>query len=116
MIYGEMLDRVIVDGIAAAVADYDRADQENQRDGSVRGFNDCRGKTPEELIVLLGEAESRATEAHFANRDDYWYWRCRALEVEWVCNVVSAALRIQLAGHLPTARGAIKAAEIVGVS
>lgn len=56
MTVNELLERVITDGIAAAVADYDRADEEDKRDGSVRGFNDCRDKSPGELVVLWGEA------------------------------------------------------------
>jgi hypothetical protein len=48
----------------------------------------------------------------------YWFWRCRAAEIEWVTNVLSNILRAQ--GLPPigtmTARGALKAAEIVGVS
>lgn len=115
--YEQLLERVIKDGIEAVMADYDRADEEDKRDGAVKGFNDCRGKTPEQLVELLVEAEQRANVARRdPENDNYWYWCCRALEVEWVCNVVSAALRMPLASHLPTARGAMKAAEIVGVA
>ena len=57
--------------------------------------------------------------------DDYWEARCYALEVEWVANVVSAALvsAAMLCGGktaipviiTPTTRGMMKAREILGV-
>ena len=116
MDYMSFLAEIIRRGIDACVADYHRPDQENKRDGSVRGFNDCRGLWPDGLVALYAEANQRAQEAHGDDKEDYWYWRCRALEIEWVCNVVSAGLRIQLLGPLPTMRGCLMAADIVGVA
>ena len=46
----------------------------------------------------------------------YWRVRCFALEVEWTCNVVSAALVNQGLGEAivpPTARGVMQAARIL---
>jgi hypothetical protein len=45
----------------------------------------------------------------------YWSQRYKALQIEWVLNVLSVGLKQPLLAHLPTARGAMKYAEIVGV-
>ena len=57
----------------------------------------------------------------FHVKDNYWWFRCFQLEVEWVCNVVSAMLMNEghhtpLLSWLPTANGAMKAASIVGIA
>jgi hypothetical protein len=48
----------------------------------------------------------------------YWFWRCRALEIQWVVNVLSNILVAN--GALPigdmTVRGRMKAAEMLGVA
>jgi hypothetical protein len=112
--------RVIDDGIAAAKEDY-AGEAENRRlmrEGSVQGFVECRLKTPAELALLLREADERANVAFCDPEGDrYWYWRCRALEIEWVCNCLSAILYNQGLPTIipPTYRGMMKAAEIVGV-
>lgn len=115
MDYGTFLNRIIEDGIAAAEKDY--VDDQQKRDGAVRGFNECRGKSPEELVVLWTEASKRAQDAHLEDAGDYWFWRCRNAEIEWVCNVVSAMLVNQgkppLFSWHPTAHGGMKAAEIL---
>lgn len=117
MTLGEALERVISDGIEAARADYSRPGDELRRDGAVLGFEECRGKTPSELKRLLEIAEERANQAFRHEADDYWFWRCRAAEVGWVVNVVSCLMHEH--GLAPvgimTARGMLKAAEIVGV-
>lgn len=50
--------------------------------------------------------------------DEYWEARGFALEVEWVCNVVSAILMNEGKPTIipPTARGTIRASEIVGIA
>ncbi len=110
--YQDLLARVIGDGIEAARVDYRPGPE---LDGSVAGFEACRGRTPEQLAALLQEAR---LEARRGQAGDYWFWRCRELEVEWVCNVVSAALLNQGLPVIvtPTARGVFKAAEILGVA
>lgn len=115
--YNQLLDRVISDGIAAARRDY--ANKPDHLIGAVEGFEECRGKTPTDLIALYTRAEARAHEARRTHVDDYWRWRCRTLEIEWVCNVVSVGI-VNNGGQplltwLPTSRGAMKYAEIVGV-
>jgi len=109
-------DQLLDDGIAAARVDY--AKDPVRLAGALEGFDACRGKTPEDLTKLLVKSNRRASRAMDRKDDtldDYWKARCFALEVEWVCNCVSAATRVPIAGHLPTCRGAMKAAEVLGV-
>jgi hypothetical protein len=116
MTYAEFLTRIIDDGIAAARTDY--ADEPHKLRGAIDGFEACRGKSPSELITLWQEAE-RAAHASRSDLKTYWQLRCTALEVEWICNCVSVATTNAggppLLGHLPTARAAMKYAEVVGV-
>lgn len=121
--YQAFLDRVIAEGMDAARADYERRTSANAPDmlaGSLAGFRECKDLLPTQLQALLARANADAHEKLFFRKKDYWYYRCRAAEVEWVCNVVSAALvnegSMPLAGNLPTVRGYLKAATILGVA
>lgn len=123
MNYDEFLTRIIDDGIEAARKDYKRPEQRAKLSGALEGFETCRDKNPEELSVLLKAAQrktriarSRVNEGEIGV-DDYWRIRCCEAEIEWVCNVVSAMLVNQGTPPIitPTARGALKAAEILGV-
>lgn len=116
MDYSAFLARVIEDGIEAVERDYE--DDPVKRKGAVEGFRACEGKTPTELAELLSAARNATQEAFTHEAANYWEIRCFEAEVEWVCNVVSAALTNQ--GTVPiipvTARGMMKAADILGVS
>lgn len=121
--YAQLLDRVISDGIAEVREAYADPDKHHKRDGAIEGFEACRGKTPGELVALWQAAENEAHEIVRADRADspevvkiYWRKRYKALQVEFVLNVISVGLGQPLLAHLPTARGALKYAEIVGVS
>jgi len=120
--YQTFLSRVIDDGIVAVEKDYagDSPAKSLKREGAIKGFEECRGKTPEELVELKTQTGAKVNEAYRDQAEDYWYWRCRDAEVEWVCNVVSAMLvnegRKTLLPYLPTANGAMKAASILGVA
>lgn len=116
--FAQLVDRVVDEGIAAATRDYHRPEDKQKLDGSVAGFQRCRGLDPTQLREALLDARLQATEAHRSEAGDYWWWRCRELEVEWVCNVVSAALmNVGLPVIVqPTVRGFMLCAEIVGVS
>jgi len=120
MDYFEFLDKVINEGITSATLDYTEESEKEKLDGSVAGFNACRKKTPEELILVWQEANNKANESFLDEMNNYWYYNCFKLEVEWVCNVVSALLINE--GHkplfswLPTANGCNKAAKIVGIN
>ena len=123
MDYQQFLERVVNDGIEAVRKDYSRPEQEPKLRGSIQGFEDCRGKSPIEIGELIKQASRRTFEASIRVHEDeisdgeYWVVRCRELEIEWVANVVSAMLMNQGLPVIiaPTARGAMKAAEIVGV-
>jgi hypothetical protein len=119
MNYNEFLTKVIDEGIEAATSDYTKESEKLQLDGSIAGFNACRNKNPEELVEVYKLANKETADA-FNSEKEYWYYRCFQLEVEWVCNVVSAMLMNE--GHspilswLPTANGAMKAASIIGIA
>src|SRR6266404_1999518 len=114
MDYWKFLGRVIDDGIAAAKADYAKPRQKDQLEGSIAGFEACRKKAPLELKNLLEMARQQTRSARVQEAENYWWFRCYELEIEWVCNVVSAAMMNQGAGQIvpPTGRGLMKAAEI----
>jgi len=122
--YFQLLDRIISDGIAEVHEAYADPKEHHKRDGAIEGFEACRGKSPADLVALWSEAEKTAAQIRIEtssdNVTDYWRQRYKALQIEWVCNVVSVGLvssgQAPLLGHLPTARGAVKYAAIVGVS
>ena len=114
----DCLNWIIDDGIEAARADYTRPDQGLWLEGSIAGFEECRGKTPPEIADLILAARLRADQAMRDEDARYWYWRCRSLEIEWVANVLSNIMMAQgwPAIGIATYRGLMKAAEIIGVS
>lgn len=123
MTYLEFLARVIDDGIEAVKKDYADPEQEPKLRGSIEGFEACRGKSCIELSAILAQAMKssqqamvRVHESEISDRE-YWALRCRTAEIQWTCNVVSAMLINQKINPIivPTARGALKAAEILGV-
>lgn len=116
MTYEEFLNKVIDNGIAAAKEDY--KNDKDRRDGSVAGFEACRDKQPNELLEIYQESVEYAYGSYF-ERDSskYWWFRCYQLEVEWVCNVVSALLynegKEPILSWLPTCNGVICANNIL---
>lgn len=122
MTYEQLLDRIITDGIAEVRAAYADPEDHHKRDGAIEGFEACRGKTPAELVSLWQAAErecqlmrgTAGVNTHEALKS-YWRQRYKALQLEWVINVISVGLEQPLLAHLPTARGAMKYATIVGV-
>lgn len=125
MTYDEFLTRVIDEGIAAARADYTKPEDKARLEGSVEGFEACRGKHPIDLQKLMWDARQKTQTAfHRVHEteitdENYWSIRCREAEIEWTCNVVSAMLMNEKMAPLdplmPTARAVMKCAEIVGV-
>jgi hypothetical protein len=117
--YDQLLDRVISDGIAEVREAYASPEEHHKRDGAIEGFEACHGKTPAQIVDLWLESERQAQQIMHADvsRDarDYWRQRYKMLQIEWVLNVISVGLREPLLAHLPTARGAMKYAQIVGV-
>lgn len=117
MDYTTFLTHVIEDGVRAAKQDYAKPEQANKLQGSIEGFEQCRSKTPsqlKELLELLRKATSNARNDN-TELTEYWKIRCREVEVEWVCNVVSAMLMNQRLPIIipPTARGVMRAAEVL---
>lgn len=118
--YEVFLARVIDEGIDAVKRDYAGADQKEKRDGAIAGFDACRGKSPDDLCILFRLAHNLTADAIPGGPSTpgrYWRRRCFALEVEWVCNCVSALLASNGQPVIiePTARAVIKAAELCGV-
>lgn len=115
MDFESFLNRIIDAGLAAARKDY--ADKPDKLSGAVAGFEACRWKNSAELLGLLATARKEQSAAHLRHADDYWHYACYAAEVEWVCNCVSAALvNVGIDPITPvTARGMMKAAEVLGV-
>lgn len=113
--WDDFINKIVELGIDAAKRDYIRPDQKQLLDGSVAGFETCRDKNVVGLVKEL-QAAQRASEKHFGTKQ-HWYYRGFLNEVEWVCNVVSAALYNQQQPVIitPTARGMQTAAQILGV-
>lgn len=115
MNYNDALTKIIDIGIEAAKRDYARQVQVQKRNGSLQGFGECCGLSVEGLAALLGNADARADIARRDQAADYWYWRCRQAEIEWVCNVISAMLMNEGLPVIiqPTARGLLMADRIL---
>lgn len=120
MTYEQLINRIVDDGIKAARESY--KDQPDKLRGSMDGFEACRTAPIAQLSKLHANAENEAMRCRAVHDDigDYWRWRCFALEVEWVMNVVSVGLvnagQDALKPHLPTMRGALKYAEILAAT
>lgn len=123
MTFDEFISKAIDEGIEAAKRDYTKPRQKAKLEGSIEGFEACRGKSPVEIGEILKDAKRKTREARGRvhekeiKESDYWRIRCREAEIEWIANVVSAALVNQGFSPIvqPTARGAMTAARIVGV-
>ena len=117
MTYDQLLDRIISDGIAEVREAYADPKEHHKRDGAIEGFEACRGKTPDQLVELWQEAGRRADHLMDATTpvETYWHHRYFQLQVEFTLNVLSVGLETPLLAHLPTARGAMQYAAIVGV-
>ena len=121
MNFREFLGRVIDEGKEAATQSFSGKPEKNHMlQGSLAGFEICRDKSPPQLAELLQRGQRLRMNLRFAgassNLTRYWKWACYVNEIEWVCNVVSAALYNQGMPVIvtPTARGVMKAASILG--
>lgn len=122
MTYQQLVDRIIDDGIAEVREAYADPEEHHKRDGAIEGFEACRGKAPSEIVELWRAAEdqahamiSSAIETRDRDAKAYWRQRSKVLQLEFVLNVISVGLGRSLLAHLPTTRGAVKYAAIVGV-
>jgi len=122
MTYEQLIDRIISDGIAEVTEAYSDPKEHHKRDGAIEGFEACRGKTPEQIVILWSAAEREgslmrsASKASEEDIKDYWRCRYKVLQIEWCLNVLSVGLSKPLLSHLPTTSAALKYAEIVGVT
>jgi hypothetical protein len=120
--YKQLLDRVISDGITEVRVVYADPEDHHKRDGAIEGFEACREKSPAQLVELWRETEAEAAQMRNVHADDlkaYWRLRYKALQIEWVLNVLTVGFQKlgyrPLLGHLPTARAVMKYVEIVGL-
>lgn len=115
MTNSHFIARVCDTGIEGARESY--KDKPRHLAGSIAGFEACRAiEHPLELIALWQDANAAAEQVRRDapdSYDAYWEARCKALEIEWVLNCVSAACGASLLSWLPTARGAMHAATIL---
>jgi len=91
----EFISKVIERGKVAAKRDYTDAKDKDRLDGSLAGFEACRGLDEEGVLDLFRTANKYKNEAWRDQVDNYWYFVCYALEVEWVLNCISAKNKIE---------------------
>lgn len=114
----ELLNAVIDDGIEECRHTYLRPDQRDKLQGALEGFEACRGKSDEELLETLQRYDALVRAKMEQRAGDYWRHRMAMLQVEWTLNVLSAAAHAhgRPTAVTPTARGMMKAAQILGVA
>ena len=117
---GPFIYRVCADGIAAAKESYSPIDQADQLRGAIEGFELCEGiEHTEHLMEALHQANARAVEALADEAADQARWSARVAKIEWVCDVVSAALvahGLKSLGPLwPTGPAMLKTADLLTV-
>lgn len=117
MDWDKFINQIVDLGIAAAKRDYKRPDQKPLLDGSIAGFEACRDKSVVDLPKILERAAQAQTEAQKYSTTGYLKAKGFYNEVEWVCNVASAALYNQGLPLImpPTVRAMQTAAQILGV-
>lgn len=125
MEYLVALDAVIRRGIEGCKKTY--KDQPNKLEGSIKGFESCRDKTPEELHQLLDESHKNTEQArrdaneHKLSTQEFWKIRHVELQIEWTCNnmavwFISSGLRSPFPKRVgPTAFAHRNMAGIIGV-
>lgn len=118
MPFNDFLNAVLDDGIEEVKVAYAGPGREERRLGAIAGFELFRGQPREALKGIYEEARKDA-EVALANRQaDYWFWRLRHAQAEWVLNVVNAADHAHRnpVDFPPTARGLAKAVDVLGVA
>ena len=117
MDFQEFLTQVIDEGIEATKVSYACPEQQYKLQGSIAGFEACRGRNTDELRELLAATATATQDARRRKAFNYWWYRCYEAEVEWVCNCVSALLHYSSMDTIvrPTSRGLMKMAKILGI-
>jgi hypothetical protein len=116
---GPFVNRVCADGMAAARAGLTHLDQADDLKGAIEGYELCWGiEDGYHLLEALHQSNARAIEALAGEAKDYRRWRSRFARIEWVCDVVSAALVSRglppLGPLWPTGAAMLEAAAILG--
>lgn len=60
----------------------------------------CKDKSPDEIACILEIAKNKTVVAQLHEDSDYWFFRCKELEIEWVLTCVKAYTCIR-DGKLP---------------
>jgi hypothetical protein len=98
-----VLKRVCEEGKAAARRDYATEDQQLLLEGSVQGFDEAaRMLNGDHLAGLFEGASEKAMEALIDQDERYWFWRGRASEIGWCCNVLGGIDLMDPVGLLTT--------------
>lgn len=116
MKYEDFLQVIVQESLIAARDSY--SDSPDRLSGAESGLRACLGKSPDELKMVLKQAQEMSKEARFDRSDNYWEVRCYEIEVEWVCDCISAILvkngREPILGK-PTKRGIMNADRVMRV-
>lgn len=118
MPFNDFLNAVLDDGIEEVKVAYPGHAGEERRRGAIAGFELFRGKGRDELKGIYEDARRDAEVARANRQADYWFWRMRSAQAEWVLNVVNAADHAHgnPTDFTPTARGMFKAADVLGIA
>lgn len=87
----ELQDKAIESAMRSAHAMY--KDEPDKFAGCVAGLTECRGKSPEQLGVVLVGANTALSLAYAKQDRRYWEVAMFHAEVEGICDVMSAALK-----------------------
>jgi len=117
MDWDKFINQIVDLGITAAKRDYKRPDQKPLLDGSIAGFQACRNKSVVDLPKILEDAAAAREVSLNGSTTGILFAKGYYNEVEWVCNVASAALYNQQLPVIiqPTVRAMQTAAQILGV-
>lgn len=110
-----VIEQVIDRGIEGAKISY-KSDPKRLA-GAINGLEACRGKSPLKLIPLWQFSNKKASHARDIDSPNYWFWRCRTLEIDWVLNNVSSFLYINGIAFPwnTTSRGFMNVTSILGL-
>jgi hypothetical protein len=112
----DFLNAIIDDGITEMRHTYTKPYQQIKKDGGIKGFEECRGKTDAEILEAYKLGQQCALKAMGENSEmGYWHWTMYTRQIEWVLNVLSAAYFMHGMDVLipTTARGVLKANAIL---
>lgn len=86
--------------------------------GAINGLEACRGKSPLKLIPIWQFSNKKAFYARENNSPNYWFWRCRTMEIDWVLNNVSCFLYMNGIAFpwQATSRGFMNVSSILGLT